>query len=938
MMQPSRAASTNHLTGEICGLYFTVPGSWQVTRHYLPQVRLESHTTITSVCYTTTLSQTFNNPSQNTVAQARYTFPLYDGVSVGKYTITYGDKTLKGIVQQKDKAKETYDAAVERGETAGLLESLPAGVFGVTLGNLPAKTDVHVAIEYCGELKHDAAIDGLRYMLPTSIAPRYGEYPGELLKSTAGNGGGVSIVVDVDMNKNAIRKVQSPSHPIAVSLGAISSQDSQAAFDQSKASAALTLGTAELAGDFVLQLLFDDISKPQAILEQHLDLPSRAIMATFVPKFNLETSYPEIVFIADQSGSMQGDNNTALVSALRIFLKSLPIGVHFNIIAFGSGLKALWPKSQAYNERNVKAAIAFVDTFQAGYGGTDILQPVKTAFEQRLGDMPLEIMLLTDGEIWGEQQLFELISSQVGKHDAGARFFTLGVGSHVSHTLVEGVARAGNGFAQFVTQGEETDRKVVRMLKGALYPHLKDQTVEINYTKDADKTNTVSDDDFELVEKVDCGITVDDLSSPQSSEQATVNARVDDKTDDKVMSLYDTSADLDGPIKAGKVESLPAITTPKIIQAPNTLPSLFPFNRTTIYLLLGSNAPQKKISSITFRATSPQGPLELTIAVDSTESRGTTIHQLAARKAIQDLEEGRGWLQTAQVDGDLLKDSHKTRFEEFVEREAVRIGELYQVAGKWTSFIAVDDNKNKTDDSAEGPAKDKKKKRVSFGRGGYTSYGGSMPLQPLARQARAISSGSTMMQSMARSGPTMQMGGSGALFSTGSTASPAKLGVSSRRTRHRKKLDSDASFDKQSAVELATVEYGMADVEDADDDDMGFGLFDGDDQSAPAATMPVPPPPAGNRSPLHDLIGLQTFVGAWDWNDGLFKIIGKEVAFDADAFTSEQVMATALAVAFLELKLAASKDVWEMVVAKAKGWMTSQVDAERAVEIAKGLL
>jgi hypothetical protein len=952
-MQPFQAAWINRSTGDVCGLYFTTPGSWQPTRHYLPQVKLESHTTITSVCYTTTLSQTFNNPSQDAVSQARYTFPLYDGVAVSAYTITYGDNTLKGIVQHKEKAKKTYDAAVERGEAAGLLESLPAGVFGVTLRNLPAKTDVHVDIVYCGELRHDAAIDGLRYMLPTSIAPRYGEYPGELLKSTAVNRGGVSIVVDVDMNKNAIRKVQSPSHPIAVSLGTTSSQDPQAAFNQSKASATLTLGTTELAGDFVLQLLIDDISKPQAIVEQHPDLPSRAIMATFVPKFNLETSYPEIVFIADQSGSMGGDNNTALVSALKIFLKSLPVGVHFNIIAFGSDFKALWPKSQAYNEGNVKAAIAFVDTFHAQYGGTEILQPVEAAFEQRLDDMALEIMLLTDGEIWKEQELFKPIASQVGKKDAGARVFTLGVGSRVSHTLVEGVARAGNGFAQFVTQGEETDRKVVRMLKGALYPHLKDQTMEINYSKDADQSDATSDDDFELVEKVDYSIDIENLSPPKSAERTNADVAEKDNQKDQVISLYDAAADLDTPIKAGNIDSLPAITTPNIIQAPNQLPSLFPFNRTTVYLLLGSDAPQKKISSITFRATSPQGPLELTIDVAESNTDDTTIHQLAARKAIQDLEEGRGWLQTAEIDGVLLKNSHKNRFDEFIEREAVRIGELYQVAGKWTSFVAVSD-KNK--DQVDGATKDDTRERDPphpFGRahGGFSPYSSSSHQPPamgmgMARK-RMVSQGMSPMQNMAmqsmpRVGGTMQMPTSGGLFSTDPAASSGAFG-SLVPTARKCKRSASPRVDSSGARPVAKP-TPATDVEEEDsdeDDEMGFGLFDDDDDdSASAAAMPNPPPPAGKRSALHDLIGLQNFVGAWDWTDELFKIIGKEVTFDADAFTSKHVMATALAVAFLESKLAASKDVWEMVVAKAKGWMVYQgiADAERVVEAAKGLI
>jgi len=969
----------SHLNGEICGLYFTTAGSLQSTRNYLPQIKLESHTTISSLCYTTTLRQTFNNPSQNTASQACYTFPLYDGVAISGYTITYGDKTLKGIVQHKETAKETYNAAVERGETAALLESFPAGVFGVTLGNLPAKTDVHVDIVYCGELKHDAAIDGIRYMLPTSIAPRYGEYPGKLLESTAIKKGGVSIVVDVDVNKNAIRKVQSPSHPIAVTLGATSYQNLQAAFNQSRASANLTLGTAELAGDFVLQLLIDDISRPQAILEKHPDLQSRAIMATFVPRFNLETTHPEVVFIADQSGSMGGGNNAALVSALKIFLKSLPIGVHFNIIAFGSRFSVLWPKSQAYNESNMKAAIAFVNTFQAQYGGTEILQPVEAAFEQRLGDIPLEIMLLTDGEIWREEELFELIASQVGKADADARVFTLGVGSQVSHTLVEGVARAGNGFAQFVTQGEETDRKVVRMLKGALYPHLKDQTLEIKYSGDADQSDAASDEDFELVEKVNYGITIDDHSPPEPSKQTSTSGEDASRSADKTILLYDTSADLDSPIKPGTIEDLPAITIPKTIQAPNLLPALFPFNRTTIYLLLDSKTPQKEISSITLRATSPQGPLELAIDVDDTKTSGATIHQLAARKVIQDLEEGRGWLQTAEIDGVPLKESYKNRFGEFVEREAVRIGERYQVAGKWTSFVAVDDSNDKADGRMSedtGAHKPSNQTDRPFGskscamssvprdwsprgtRGGFMPYstqtagGGRGGDHLLSSSSRGSSSG---VPSPAAGFSPFVQGYSQQAFSSVSPSShpaatlampeTANFGsglVSMRSSAPEKKKKADFG---RSAFRVAQRPADVADSKEecASDDDMGFGLFDSDDKPAFAACTIAAPPPlpaASKESTLHQLIDLQTFCGAWDWNDQLFETVGKSVAFDNDAFATEGVMATALAVAFLESKLAASRDVWEMVVAKAKAWLASEsvADVERVVGIAKGLL
>ena len=975
----------------ICALYFNTPQTvdgWakHSNRCYLPQVRLESRTLLSTVCYTTTLKQVFSNSSKDTIPQARYTFPLYDGVAVSGYTITYGDTTLRGVVQQKEVAKQTYEAAVDRGETAGLLESLPAGVFGVTLGNLPPNTDVHVNIVYCGELKHDAGIDGLRFMLPTSIAPRYGDYPGELMQSTAVSNGGISITVDVDMGKSAIRKLQSPSHPIAVSMGAISSDAAQESFAPSKASTTLTLGTTELADDFVVQLLINDTSKPQALVEKHPDLSTRAVMATLVPKFNLPTSHPEIVFIADQSGSMQGSKNDALISALKIFVKSLPLGVRFNIIAFGNSFKALWPRSQAYNEASMKAAIEFIGTFRADYGGTELLLPVKAAFEQMLGDMPLEVMLLTDGEIWGEQMLFDYINLQITEKNADARVFALGIGNDVSHTLVEGVARAGNGFAQFVAEGEGTDQKVVRMLKGALYPHLTDRTMEVRYNK----SETVRDDDFELVEKVDYCLNIKDSHDAQSPPSTVGSTK-------KAMSFFDTSADLDTPIRApglGRYAHLPTFETPKILQAPSEIPGLFPFNRFTIYLILGPDAPQEPIASVTLRANSPQGPLELTIDVDEKEVVGTTVHQLAAKKAIQELEEGRGWLQSAKTStGSLIKKEHASRFDELVEREAVRLGESFQVAGKWTSFVAVSaDGSSRVEEKPTQPAYVGHAARhlqmsrsacppAQLQMGGMSAYAPAPPQatgyisshmqQPQAtgyissRYAPAAMSVGSAAPGSAFAAPAggfgsaqfcstsavppppapsynasmyaPSAGGFGsALFSSASHGPGVGL-----QQHYPKKRMAQRSVGGNPMPSAFSVNVGAASAKgeeeaEEEDDEMGFGLFDG-------PSVPRTASPSLQASPLHNLIGLQSFSGAWDWSDELLAVVApneKKLVFD-DTFGSQQVMATCLAVAYLEIRLADRRDVWDMVVEKAKAWLDTQVGADvvdSLVDKAKGLL
>ncbi|EME46642.1 hypothetical protein DOTSEDRAFT_169377 [Dothistroma septosporum NZE10] len=860
-------------TGDhICGCY--VVSNYK--RRYLPQCQLKSHTTINPVCYTTKLTQVFQNSNQEELLEARYTFPLFDGIAVSGYTITYGGKCITGVVKQKDDAKKTYQAALERGDAAGLLESLPAGVFGVTLANIPARANIAVDILYCGELKHDAGIDGLRYILPTSIAPRYGSYPGELMTSNTVNNGGLRIEVDIDMGRSAVRKVQSPSHPIAVSMGGLSASDGdpQAPFQSSQASATLTQGNTELAGDFVLQLLVDDMKRPQAILETHaLLVGQRAVMTTLVPNFVLETAHPELIFLADQSGSMSGSKNMSLVAALKVFIKSMPLGVRFNICAFGNSFNFLWPQSQPYSERHADEALAFVNTFSASYGGTQILEPMQEAFKRRLQDLPLEIMLLTDGEIWDESALFGFINEQIRDKAIHGRVFTLGIGHDVSHTLVEGVARAGNGFAQFVTQNEDLDQKVIRMLKGSLYAHTRDYELELHF----DDT-----EGFEIVEKVrDCLLVTERPPEVNSTPSTPV-------------SFFDTAVSPDSnghKSQSDRYAHLPKLETPKILQTPSDIPPLYPWNRTTAYILLGPDSPQKDIVSLTLRATAPQGPIELNIPIQGTQS-GVSIHTLAARKAIQDVEEGRGWLDKASVGGKPLKLHHQSRFDEITEREAVRLGERFQVAGKWTSFVAVQDNSNEQVPAPSGGL---------FGMAsmvpppGGTSFGAPSQMQ-------------------------------GALFGSASGAQNLTGGQSLQQNNSRKFMSQGSPF--AAAAPVSRNRRRVAEKGEERDGDMGFGLFGG---------FPCPPPAPSPSDILHRIIDLQKFSGAWSNVHEIITLIdvGKSSVSRMQFGPDDDITATIFVVAYLENQLKSKKDVWEMVVAKARSWLRGKgVKVDELVTIA----
>jgi hypothetical protein len=286
-------------------------------------------------------------------------------------------------------------------------------------------------------------------------------------------------------------------------------------------------------------------------------------------------------------------------------------------------------------------------------------------------------MVLTDGEVWNSTELFDYVESQTSTSTLGGgsgkgdiRLFTLGIGRDVSHALVDGLARVGKGFSQVVVDEKEgIEAKVIRMLRGALSVHVGDYRLEWE--------GKPSDEEAPAAPSV---------PGPSASFAPTPSAGP------RNINLFDPSY-VESPhvISPPPLPSLTPFTPPQVLQAPYTLQPLFPFSRSTVYAILTSpNVPPP--TKVWLRGTTPSGDLlELEIPVQHSGSGagagGKTIHQLAARKVLGELKDGTSYLHNKYKLN--TRGIRESGFEELVKREGVRVGLKYGVASEWTSFVAV---------------------------------------------------------------------------------------------------------------------------------------------------------------------------------------------------------------------------------------------------------
>ena len=408
------------------------------------------------------VEQRFRNTTETNM-EVVYRFPLPWGAVLLGVDVILNGQALTGAVVEKRQAEARYEEALSQGQSAIMLERNHDGSYSLNLGNLLAGEVCQITLRYAQVLAFEQG--GLRLLIPTVIAPRYGDpvrdgglQPHQTAEfSLLAN---YPLAIRLRLHGDLVRaRVASPSHPIAVG--------------PEKVGSAEVLGVSlarqgALDRDFVL--VIDHLAQSSmAVMARDPvagSMPDQVVvLASFLPRMPVQTPGQALKILVDCSGSMAGDSIAAARRALQAVLLQLGPADRFSLSRFGSTVehrsRGLW----LMTEVSRLAAQRWVGALEADLGGTEMEGAlVSTCALAHGGDS--DLLLVTDGET---EAIDRLIATARG---TGHRVFVVGIGASPAEGHVRRLAAATGGACDFVAPGEAVEPAVLRMFARLRSPRL----------------------------------------------------------------------------------------------------------------------------------------------------------------------------------------------------------------------------------------------------------------------------------------------------------------------------------------------------------------------------------------------------------------------------------------------------------------------------------
>jgi len=441
------------------GPYFAVAGDPSVDALPLKSTKVEVR--LAGVIADVTVTQRYRNEGRRPI-EARYVFPGSTRAAVHAMQVRLDGRVLHAKIEEKQRARLRHEAAKREGRTSALLEQERPNVFQMNVAHILPGDDVQVGLRYT-ELV--VPTEGrYEFVFPTVVGPRY--------HRPAAAGGTTSLPATAHLREGEasraafelhlrfasplpVSEIRSGSHGIEVSgegtpqaevelndAGARDDRDFVLSYrlagERTATGLALFRGEGPDGGDenFFLAV----VEPPKAIAPAQIN-----------PR--------EYVFVVDISGSMRGHPLDTAKVLLRNLIGNLRPTDTFNVLLFSGSSQMLSPSPVPATRAHVERAVALIDQARGG-GSTEIVPALKRiAALPKAADVARSVIVVTDGYVTVENEVFALIRRNLGNSNV----FAFGIGSSVNRHLIEGIARAGQGEPFIVTRPEMAAAQAQRL-------------------------------------------------------------------------------------------------------------------------------------------------------------------------------------------------------------------------------------------------------------------------------------------------------------------------------------------------------------------------------------------------------------------------------------------------------------------------------------------
>ncbi len=351
-------------------------------------------------------------------------------------------------------AEAQYEEAISSGDLPVMLERSGKDLYTANIGNIQIGDEVVIEIDYAQILK---AEDGaIRFSLPTTIAPRYGDASAAGLKlhqqAEANPQAEHRLFLNLELSENLSQgTVYSPSHEIQLSR-----QGNQCALKLE--------GAAWLDRDFIL--VIDRLGDMNFAVAAHDPMrPGEATVLTgcvYRPA-GVKKQHPvSIKVLVDCSGSMEGDSIEQAKDCLSWLFGQLNNTDQVSFTRFGSTVHHEQPELKPCSIIYRQLLKAATRRLNANMSGTEIDAALKEVISIESGEseetINSVILLITDGEVWNIEQTIATVRA------SGQRIYAVGVGSAPSESLLKDMAEVTGGACEMVTPRENMQKAVERLL------------------------------------------------------------------------------------------------------------------------------------------------------------------------------------------------------------------------------------------------------------------------------------------------------------------------------------------------------------------------------------------------------------------------------------------------------------------------------------------